>query len=272
MRLQTDLATEGCKLGGFPIALNLAVDTMMGRIQGAYTPQQFFDPLLSLCISSTTSSRDQHRRQVPTTPKSEPNFNPPADYHKHRSTQRYVNAVGHPQDYPDTEPRITSHRLESIDSHRQGPRASSYRLEPRAPHFSDPRVGYHHSEPRASNHRAFDTRRDFGRGAQTSSPPPSPTPLPRALPHQPLPRPTRRCLTTSITGESRNHPQIPDPVYLVSDQLDLGDVFDLDDTYVRLRDPNCLRQIYVPPRGKQGPKNRWYIVCVGREVGVFNDW
>lgn len=58
----------------------------------------------------------------------------------------------------------------------------------------------------------------------------------------------------------------------VFDHSDLGDVYDLEVSYVGLRDAGCVKAIHAPPRGQRGPKGRWYVVCIGREVGIFNNW
>ena len=58
----------------------------------------------------------------------------------------------------------------------------------------------------------------------------------------------------------------------VANHLVLRDIYTLDESYVRLRDEGCVQAIHTPPRGERGPLGRWYIVTIGKSVGVFNDW
>jgi len=43
---------------------------------------------------------------------------------------------------------------------------------------------------------------------------------------------------------------------------------------VRVQDPTIgtLQEVHYHFPGQRGPRGRWYIILVGREVGVFNDW
>lgn len=201
-------------------------------------------------------------------------------------TQRYPTTVPRPRhsrsnterrgDSNHLEPRVDSHHLEPRSSaHRVESRVAAHHAEPRVDSYrSEPRVGSHRMEPRVTGRRFRDTGRDFGQGTQSYSSPPSPTPLPRTLSHQPLTRPVRQRLNTPIISQPRSHPQAEtrEPVLIVSDPFDLGDIYDLDNSYVQLRDPACVRAIHTPPRGQRGPSGRWYVVCVGKTVGVFNNW
>ena len=194
------------------------------------------------------------------------------------SAQRRLNPASHPRrNYPDfeplveahcSEPRVSSHRLEPrVGPYLPGPRVSSYRLEPH--------VDSYRSEPRVGSNRIYDTGRDFGRGAQsTHSSPPSPTPLSRGLPRKLSPPPLHQGLGPPTPTRSHNHPpaETIGLAHAVPNHLDLGDIYYLDESYVRLRDLDCVRRIHTPPRGERGIKGRWYVVTVGREVGVFCDW
>ena len=190
--------------------------------------------------------------------------------------QRYPNTVPRPRySRSNTERRVDPNRLEPrVDSHHLEPRVAAH-PEPRGDSYhSEPRAGSHRMEPRVVNHRFRDTGRNFGRDTQSYSSPPSPTPLPRTLSHQPLVQPVRQRLNAPIISQSRSHPQAEtrEPVFMVSDQFDLGDIYVLDESYVQLRDSTCVREIHTPPRGERGPMGRWYIVCVGKAVGIFNNW
>ena len=203
-----------------------------------------------------------------------------------------ANALDPRSDVHHLDPRVGAHHFDPhagayhFDSHvgarRSEPRSGSRRLEPRVDSFRlESTTDSYRMEPRVATRRLHDTGRNFGRGSRSDhSPPPSPTPLPRTFPPQP-PAPPVQALNTSTVTRSHSIPQtfhnIPqaqtrETVTGVSDHSDLGDVFDLDLSYVQLRDAGCVRAIHTPPRGQRGPKGRWYVVCVGREVGVFNDW
>jgi len=208
------------------------------------------------------------------------------DYHGGRLAQRYPSTVPRPRhsrseterrtDPGRQEPRVASHHLEPrFGAHRVEPRVAAHSSEPRVDSYhSEPRVASHHMEPRVINHRFRDTGRDFRRGTQSYSSPPSPTPLPRTLSQQPLSQPVHQGLNAATLSQLRSHPQAEtrEPVFMVSDHFDLGDIYELDDTYVQLRDSACVRAIHTPPRGQRGPSGRWYIVCVGKAVGIFNNW
>jgi len=175
-----------------------------------------------------------------------------------------------------TEPHFGAHRVEPrVAAHPSERRVDSYCSEPRVDsHRSEPRPGSHCMEPRVINNRTHDTGRDFRRGIQSYSSPPSPTPLPRTLSQQPLSLPVRQDLNAPALSQSHSHPQAKtrDAVFMASDHFDLRDIYELDDIYVQLRDSTCVRAIHTPPCGQRGPLGRWYIVCVGKTVGVFNNW
>ena len=184
------------------------------------------------------------------------------------------------------DPRVGAHQLDPrVGAHRSEPHRGSRRLEPHVDLFrSEPaaasnrmgpsRVGSNRMGPRVVTRRFHDVGRDIGQGSLSDhSPPPSPMPLARTLPPQP-PTPPAQGLNAPTVTQSHSLPQSQtrEPVIEVADHSDIGDVFDLDASYVQLRDAGCVKAIHTPPRGECGPKGRWYIVCVGREVGIFNDW
>jgi len=217
------------------------------------------------------------------------------DYHRD-STRYYPDTAPRPRHRrSDTERRVDSHHLEPrVDSHHSGPHVSAHRMEPRfsahrvEPHVGahrveprvgahrvEPHVGTHRTEPRVANRRFYDTRHDLGRGTRSNhSSPPSPTPLSRTFSHQPPNPSTGLHLEAPIITQSCSYLQAETrkPVFEVTDDFDLGDIYDLDVAYVQLRDPGCVREIHTPPLGKRGPLGRWYFVCVGKTVGIFNNW
>jgi len=183
------------------------------------------------------------------------------------------------------DPRVGAHQLDPhVGAHRSEPHRGSHRLEPRVDLFRSepaagsnrmgPRIGSNRMGPRVVTRRFHDIGRDIGRGSLSDhSPPPSPTPLAWTLPPQPPTPPAQGLNAPTVTrSHSLPQPQTREPVIEVADHSDIGDVFDLDASYVQLRDAGCVKTIHTPPRGEHGPKGRWYIVCVGREVGIFNDW
>jgi len=233
------------------------------------------------------------------------------DHHGSRLTQRDPNTVPRsrynrpdPQHRSDIQHRVNSHHRDpQVDSHQLDPRANFHQLDPRVgAHQLDPHVGVHHLEPhtgarRLEPHAEFfrpepavgpsrigplvvtrcfhDTRCDTGRGSQSyHSSPPSPTPLPRTISPQLLtPHVHQHTNPPTVTQScSLPQPETREPVIAASDHSELGDVYDLDHSYVQLCDIDCVRAIHTPPRGQCGPKGRWYFVCVGREVGIFNNW
>ena len=168
-------------------------------------------------------------------------YNPGTDYPDYRPNRRNPSTVPRPHcGRLDTEPGVD-------------------------PHLSEPHVDLHHT----SRH-FHGTGCNFGRGAQST--PPSPTPSPRAL--CPLSPPISRGLSVPVTLQSHNRPQADttEPMHMVPNHLDLGDIYELDASYVQLRVQGCVRKINTPPRGHRGPKGRWYFVCIGKVVGIFNDW
>ena len=220
-----------------------------------------------------------------------PGYNSDMDNYGVYSTQRQPSTVPRSRHgRSDAERRVDSHHLEPrfntnlleprVSAHRVEPRVSAHRMEypvdpPRSgprvdPPRSEPRVGSHRMEARVVNNRIHDTRRGFGRGSSHSSPP-SPTPLSRTLSHQFLTTPTHQGPDTPVVTQSHSNPEA-EPVFAVTDHVDLGDIYHLDKSYVRLRNQGCVRAIHTPPRGQRGPKGRWYIVSSGKKVGVFNDW
>lgn len=125
------------------------------------------------------------------------------------------------------------------------------------------------SEPRVSRFARSDSV--YGRSARLESPP-SPSPSHRASIHWSIrSAPDRPAPEIRFAGHSHQLPPEP-PTHIASGDPDLGDIYHLDASMVRLRTPNCKPKIHLPPRGVQRSQNRWYFVTCGRKVGIFNDW
>ena len=255
-------------------------------MQGVFLIRLFRRITDLISTSSISSSRDHN----PATPKIARSRH--QDLRSERSSDTDYRGGRSPQRYPTTVPRLRHGRS---DTERRG----SHHLEPRVevPRFGgprvDPHVGGHHSEPcvdpyrsgprggshhmeaRIVNRHFPDIRHKSGRDTQSGySAPPSPTPSPRTIPHQLLTPPAHQRLAAPVIGQSRSHPpaEIGEPALVIANPLDLRDIYHLDAAYVQLRDPDCVKAIHTPPRGERGPLGRWYIVTIGKSVGVFNDW
>ena len=106
------------------------------------------------------------------------------------------------------------------------------------------------------------------------SPPPSPTPLRRMSSYQP---PQSLSSHQGLGARVSTQPHsagvtASSPISPTSNDTILGDIFDLDERLVRRRTPDCDSTIHRPSRGIRGSQSRWYFVCCGRKVGIFNEW
>ena len=151
------------------------------------------------------------------------------------------------------------------------PHLSQDRAARSNPNYSEPRVARrsNYSEPRVAR-RLFASRSEYGRDGQLDgSPPPSPTPLQRRSSHQP---PQSLSSHQGLGARVPTQPHSAGVTASSPNDIILGNIFDLDEQLVRRRTPDCDPSIHRPARGIQGSQSRWYFVCCGRRVGIFNEW
>lgn len=76
---------------------------------------------------------------------------------------------------------------------------------------------------------------------------------------------------------------LPQPAYvgnvydpndpLPAQPVDIGSVYKLNALLVKYRYPSSTTPtIHTSPVGTRGSKNKWYVVTIGRVVGIFNEW
>lgn len=186
--------------------------------------------------------------------------------------------------YPHDQPTQHQRHLDAASPPNLNRPAPSPRLRPDRvvrsnSDYSEPRIARrsNYSEPRAAR-RVYTSQSEHGHNTQSDgSPPPSPTPLRRGASQQPPQSlPNRQASGAHASGRTRgyrltqNQPDHPPRPH--SNDIDLGDIFDLDESLVQRRTPNCDSTIHRPTRGTQGSQGRWYFVCCGRKVGIFNEW
>lgn len=231
----------------------------------------------SSATRSTTSSHDQRRSSRGR--HQERNYHPVHSEAEPRG--RHVNT-----NLPDVA-RSRSHRDSRPDSTRLSATPSVSRPG------GLPRPTFNYSEPRSRRYSNI-SQPDSGRGARSDSgrsalldyvhsPRPDHSPSPSLLSlrqvstRQPLQpsseRQVPRVHTVDLVNSTRfisGRSSSPPNTYPGNPVLD--DPFDLDESLVRCRSSNCQRAIEHPERGSQGSQGRWYFVCCGRKVGIFNEW
>lgn len=247
----------------------------------------------SAATGSTTSSHDRRhstggrhleRNRHPVRSETEPHG---------RHANNDLSDVAHPRHRHDVVPHLESSHLNvtpcTSRDHPDGtPRPVFSRSEPRIhhhPHISQSDSGRSAQSDSARSAQS-DSRRSvrlgYGRSAQPEyggsarpdrSLSPSPASLRPVSTRQPLKSLSKRQapgVRAASTELISNSPPSPPETY-PNDPV-LGDVFDLDESLVLRRSPDCDRTINFPPRNRQGSQGRWYFVCCGRKVGIFNEW
>jgi hypothetical protein len=89
-----------------------------------------------------------------------------------------------------------------------------------------------------------------------------------SLPTRTPKKPGRHILMQDTPPSSPTPPHSRTPTEFNS----LADSLDASLIRVRFPDRPFERKIHHPPLRHVGSAGRWYIVCVGRQVGVFNEW
>jgi hypothetical protein len=225
----------------------------------------FFNPTLFNIppTRSTTSSNDRrysprrrhpeghHRSRLEAEPRDHHiNADIPDVYASNRSAHR-----------PETASRPNSNRLGATT------RFSQDRQE------RPPRSNADYHDP----HRMHISRSEDGHDAQSHySPSRSLTPLLRASSLQAFQPPSDRRAYGAHVTDQRYDGKLPSsrprsPPGAQPNNV-LGDIFDLDESLVKRRTPDCDTTIHRPPPGSQGSQNRWYFICCGRQVGIYNEW
>lgn len=248
----------------------------------ADTDGEYVDPFIYCAPSQTPSARSATTRS---TTSSHDQRHSSRSRHQERNRHPVHLEAGHHVNNSPPDAVRPHHRRDvapHLDLSRFSATSRISRDRPDGPsrpvlNYSEPRIRHRSHISQSDSGRS--ARSDFGRSAQSDfgrstrpnrSLSPSPRSLRQASTQQPL-QPSSERHTANPTDSTRFISNCSPPPSETND-LVLGDVFDLDESLVRCRTLGCKRTINRPERGSRGSQGRWYFACCGRKVGIFNEW